>query len=167
MSRCRTHRRTPRLILLAALLGILAPFVAASPALAAGPVKITKIHYAQTGTNLDSEYIVFKNSSSSTVNMKGWEIISAPSSDNQHYFFPRTKLAPGHSLTLYTGHGTNRRGKRYWGAIIAAVGQLRGQGHPQEPVRRRHRHLSVHRWRHPEVLLSLTIDRPRAAPAAT
>ena len=116
MSRCRTHRRTPRLILLAALLGILAPFVAASPALAAGPVKITKIHYAQTGTNLDSEYIVFKNSSSSTVNMKGWEIISAPSSDNQHYFFPRTKLAPGHSLTLYTGHGTNRPGKRYWGA---------------------------------------------------
>lgn len=105
-----------RLVVLAGLLGVVTPFVAASPALAAGPVKITKIHYNQSGTNLDTEYIVFKNTSGSTVNMKGWEIISAPSSDNQHYFFPKTKVAPGSSLTLYTGSGTNSTGKRYWGA---------------------------------------------------
>ena len=110
------QRQIKRLVLLAALLGVVAPFVQASPALAAGPVKIAKIHYNQTGTNLNSEYIVFKNTSSSTVNVRGWEIISAPSSDNQHYFFPRTRVAPGHTLTLYTGSGTNRPGKRYWGA---------------------------------------------------
>ena len=109
-------RQTSRLVLLAALLGIVAPFALPSPALAAGPVKISKIHYAQSGTNLDTEYIVFKNTSASTVRMKGWEIISAPSSDNQHYFFPRTNVAPGHTVTLYTGSGTNRPGKRYWGS---------------------------------------------------
>jgi hypothetical protein len=105
-----------RLVLLATLLGCLAPLVPASPALAAGPVKITKIHYAQTGTNLNTEYIVFKNKTSSPVQIKGWEIISAPSSDNQHYFFPRTKIPAGGTLTLYTGSGTNGPGRRYWNA---------------------------------------------------
>jgi hypothetical protein len=115
MSRRRTHRRT-RLVLLAVLLGIVASFAPSSPALAAGPVKISKIHYAQTGTNLNTEYIVFKNTSGSRVNMKGWEIISAPSTDNQHYFFPRTIVGAGRTVTLYTGSGTNSKGKRYWGS---------------------------------------------------
>jgi hypothetical protein len=105
-----------RLVLLATLIGCLAALLPAGPALAAGPVKIAKIHYAQTGTNLNSEYIVLKNKTSHAVRMKGWEVISAPSSDNQHYFFPRTKLRAGGSLTLYTGSGTNGPGRRYWGA---------------------------------------------------
>jgi hypothetical protein len=105
-----------RLVLLAALLGCVAPLLPAGPALASGSVKISKIHYAQSGTNLNSEYIVFKNTGSTTVRMKGWEIISAPSSDNQHYFFPRTKIPAGGALTLYTGSGTNGPGRRYWGA---------------------------------------------------
>jgi len=103
-----------RLVLLAALLGCVAPLLPAGPALASGPVKISKIHYAQSGTNLNSEYIVFKNTGSTTVRMKGWEIISAPSSDNQHYFFPRTRVRAGHSLVLYTGSGSNGPGVRYW-----------------------------------------------------
>jgi Lamin Tail Domain len=108
-----------RLVLFAALLGCLAPLLPASPALASGRVKIAKIHYAQSGTNLNTEYIVFKNRSSSAVQMKGWEVISAPSSDNQHYFFPRTKIPAGGTLTLYSGSGTNSKGKRYWGAPSA------------------------------------------------
>jgi hypothetical protein len=105
-----------RLVLLVALLGCLAPMLPASPALAAAPVRIAKIHYAQSGTNLNTEYIVFKNTTSSGVQMKGWEIISAPSSDNQHYFFPRTKVPAGGSVTLYTGSGINSAGRRYWGS---------------------------------------------------
>ena len=89
-----------RLVLVATVLGVVAPFVSASPALASGPVKIAKIHYAQTGTNLNTEYIVFKNTSASAVQLKGWEIISAPSSDNQHYFFPRTKVGAGKTVAL-------------------------------------------------------------------
>ena len=108
-----------RHVLLACLLGMVTPFVQAGPAIAASPVKITKIHYAQTGTNLNTEYIVFKNTSTSSVQLKGWKVISAPSSDNQRYVFPRTKLAPGHTVTLYTGRGTNASGKRYWGSSSA------------------------------------------------
>ena len=59
---------------------------------------------------------MFKNRSSRTVQMKGWEIISAPSTDNQHYFFPGTKVGAGKTVTLYTGKGTNSPGKRYWKA---------------------------------------------------
>jgi hypothetical protein len=105
-----------RLVLLATLLGCLAALLPTSPALASGPMKIAKIHYAQSGTNLNTEYIVFKNKTSRAVQMKGWEIISAPSSDNQHYFFPRTKVRAGASVILYSGFGTNSRGRRYWGA---------------------------------------------------
>ena len=36
--------------------------------------------------------------------------------DNQHYFFPRTKVGAGKTVTLYTGSGANAPGKRYWGA---------------------------------------------------
>lgn len=76
-------------------------------------MKISRIHYAQSGTNLNTEYVVFKNTTSATVNLKRWEIISAPSSDNQHYFFPGTKVGAGKTLTLYTGSGTNGPGRRY------------------------------------------------------
>ena len=110
---------TKRLVLTASLLAAVSPFVAAQPALAAGPMKITKIHYKQTGTNLDTEYIVFKNTSGSSVQLKGWRIISSPKTDNQRYTFPKTKVAPGASVTLYTGAGTNGPGKRYWNASSA------------------------------------------------
>src|SRR3954452_17933238 len=108
--------RLKRLVLAACLLGAVGPFVQASPADAAGPVKISKIHYGQSGTNLNTEHIVLKNTSSNALRLKGWKVISAPSSDNQRYVFPRTKLRPGHTVTLYTGKGTNGPGKRYWGA---------------------------------------------------
>lgn len=107
---------TKRLVLLATLLAAVSPFVAAQPALAAGSMKITKIHYRQTGTNLDTEYIVFKNTSGSSVQLRGWRIISSPKTDNQFYTFPTTKVAPGASVTLYTGKGTNGPGRRYWNA---------------------------------------------------
>jgi hypothetical protein len=105
-----------RLVAFAAVIVAILPFAQISPASAAGSIKITRIHYAQKGTDLDTEYIVFKNTSGSTIQMKGWKVVSKPSSDNQHYFFPRTSVAPGASVTLYTGHGTNTSGKRYWNA---------------------------------------------------
>jgi hypothetical protein len=107
----RLHKR---LALVACVLGVVAPFLQASPALAASPVKISKIHYAQTGTNLNTEYIVFKNKSSSAVQMKGWKIISAPSTDHQYYVFPKTRVPAGHTITLYSGKGTNTSTTRYW-----------------------------------------------------
>jgi hypothetical protein len=82
------------------------------------PVKIVKIHYRQTGTHLNTEYIVFKNTTGTTQTITGWKIISSPATDNQAYKFPVTKLAPGASLTLYTGRGTNTSTKRYWRSAV-------------------------------------------------
>lgn len=80
------------------------------------PIRITKIHYGQSGSNLDTEYIVFKNTTSKTRYLTGWRIISAPQTDNQYYVFPSTAVKPGATVTLYTGKGTNSVGKRYWGS---------------------------------------------------
>lgn len=102
--------------ILACLLGLVVPVLVASPASAAVHVRITKIHYGQTGTNLDTEYIVIKNTGSQSIHLSGWKLISAPSSDNQHYLFPATTLAAGAQVTVYTGHGTDSAGKRYWNA---------------------------------------------------
>jgi hypothetical protein len=105
-----------RLTLVACLVAVVSTFAQPSPALAGSTIKITKIHYAQTGTNLNTEYIVFKNVSGSRIQMKGWKIVSAPSTDHQFYVFPRTPVASGATVTLYSGSGTNSAGKRYWGS---------------------------------------------------
>lgn len=109
-------RIRPALVaLLAALMASLLVAVA-SPAMASPAVKISKIRYAQTGTNLNTEYIVFKNTTGSARTITGWKIISAPSSDNQYYVFPTTSIPAGASITLYTGSGTNTSTRRYWNA---------------------------------------------------
>ena len=101
---------------LACLVGLVTPLLAAAPASATPLVRIVKIHYRQTGTNLDTEYIVLKNTTAKSIHLSGWKVISAPSSDNQHYVFPATTLGAGKTITLYTGSGTDTAGKRYWGA---------------------------------------------------
>ncbi|MGZ4428412.1 MAG: lamin tail domain-containing protein [Nocardioidaceae bacterium] len=90
--------------------------VTAVPADASPTVKIAKIKYAQVGNNLDTEYIVFKNTTGSPRKIGGWKIISAPSTDNQYKVFPATTIPAGGTVTLYTGSGSNSPGKRYWGA---------------------------------------------------
>lgn len=105
-----------RRMLGAAVLGAVVSFLPSSPALAGGTIQIVRIHYKQTGTNLDTEYVVLKNATGAAIQMKGWQMISSPSTDNQRYTFPSTKVASGATLTLYTGKGTNTATKRYWGS---------------------------------------------------
>lgn len=106
------------LLALAVLVGLILPLMQVSAADASGPVHITKIHYAQTGTNMNTEYIVFKNGGSKAVTITGWKIISSPSTDNQAYKFPTTTIPAGAVLTLYSGKGTNSAGRRYWGSAV-------------------------------------------------
>lgn len=111
MNRTRTHSVLASLLMLVVSSGLVG---LASPATASTSVRITRIHYGQTGTNLNTEYIIFKNVTGSTRTITGWKILSAPSSDNQYYVFPTTSLAPGASITLYSGRGTNTVTRRYW-----------------------------------------------------
>lgn len=92
------------------------PVVTQAHAESASAIRITKIHYAQIGTDLDTEYIVLKNTTSSNQTITGWRIVSAPVSDAQYYVFPTTTVPAGASLTLYTGAGTNTTRRRYWNA---------------------------------------------------
>ena len=103
-----------RLLVAALAVGVTVPFVQAAPALAAGAVRITKIHYAQSGTDLNTEYIVLKNTSTHAVKMENWKVISAPSSDNQRYVFGTLKLGPGKSVRLHSGIGNNTATDVYW-----------------------------------------------------
>lgn len=111
-----TRPNSRRAALSVCLLALVSPLVAAAPAFATPMVRIVKIHYKQTGTNLDTEYVVLKNTTGQTIHLSGWKVISAPSSDNQHYVFPATTLGAGKTITLYTGHGTDTATKRYWNA---------------------------------------------------
>ncbi|MGZ4580082.1 MAG: lamin tail domain-containing protein, partial [Nocardioidaceae bacterium] len=102
MSRLATAAVTVAVTTLAA--GVVADAV---PADASPTVKIAKIKYAQVGNNLDTEYIVFKNTTGSPRKIGGWKIISAPSTDNQYKVFPATTIPAGGTVTLYTGSGSN------------------------------------------------------------
>src|SRR5947207_11146095 len=99
-----------------AITAVVPLLTSATPAEAAPPIKFMKIHYKQTGTNLNTEYVVLKNTTGTRQTLTGWKVISSPATDNQVYKFPRTRLAAGASLTLYTGRGTNTAHKRYWGS---------------------------------------------------
>lgn len=91
------------------------------PAQATSAVQITKIHYAQSGTDLNTEYIVFKNYASSARYITGWKIWSSPGTDNQYYRFGTTRIGAGATLTLYTGRGTNTTTRRYWGRYATST----------------------------------------------
>ena len=106
----------PRRVLVALVAIVAMLTLTATAADASTAVKISKIHYAQTGTSLNTEYIVFKNTTAKSRSIGGWKIISAPSTDNQYYVFPKTTIPAGGTVTLYTGSGTNSPGKRYWHA---------------------------------------------------
>lgn len=95
---------------------VAAGLVTASPVSASPVVKISKIRYAQTGTSLNTEYIVLKNTTGTPRKIGRWKVVSAPSTDHQYYVFPATTIPAGGTVTLYTGKGTSSPGKRYWGA---------------------------------------------------
>ena len=46
------------------------------------------------------------------VDLQGWRLAD---NDGHIYSFPTTRLNPGQSVTVHTGHGTHRLGHRHWG----------------------------------------------------
>lgn len=67
-----------------------------------------------TYLNLKEEYVMIKNSGSSSVDFTGWEI---KDEDNKHtYTFPSLQLEAGATVTLYTGEGSDSGTELYWGS---------------------------------------------------
>jgi Lamin Tail Domain len=91
----------------------------ALPANAASAIQFGKIYYDQPGsdtpitnTKLNNEYVVIKNTGTTTRTMTGWTVRDLA---NHVYTFPSFKLGAGKSVTLHTGKGTNTSSHLYWG----------------------------------------------------
>jgi Lamin Tail Domain len=68
----------------------------------------------RTNSSLNAEYVVLKNSSSTTTyTLTGYTIRDT----SAHVFkFPTFKLKPGASVTVHTGSGINTSSNLYWGS---------------------------------------------------
>jgi micrococcal nuclease len=77
---------------------------------------VAAIHADAAGNdneNLNDEYVVFENAGDASLNLTGWTVEEGA---GRTYAFPsRTTLAPGATLTLHTGAGTDTATDVYWG----------------------------------------------------
>ena len=66
------------------------------------------------GENLNDEYVVFENAGAEPLDLSGWTVEDEV---GKRYVVPDgVTLAPGETLTLRTGSGTDTDGELYWGA---------------------------------------------------
>ena len=83
-------------------------------------LSIVEIHADAAGDdneNENDEYIVFKNTGDSTLDLSGWRIEDEVGHD---YVFPDGfTLGPGGEVTLHTGSGEDTESHLYWGSGAA------------------------------------------------
>lgn len=90
----------------------------AVPADAAGGIRITAVQYdspgKDTGSNksLNNEWVRLKNTSGHTISLKGWRLHDK--GVKHRYVFKSFKLAPGATVRIHTGHGSNTKHNLYW-----------------------------------------------------
>jgi competence protein ComEC len=82
-----------------------------------GELAVAEVHADAEGDdreNLDDEYVVFENAGDDTLDLSGWTVEDAA---GRTYAFPDGyTLAPGETVTLRTGTGTDGGGDLYWGS---------------------------------------------------
>jgi hypothetical protein len=93
---------------------------ASAPAEAATPaIQITLAYYNSPGSDrgsnasLNAEYIRLTNKRSYTINVKSWTLRDL--AGHVYKFASDFRLAPGASVYVHTGKGTNSSAHRYWG----------------------------------------------------
>ncbi len=80
----------------------------------AGDIDIETIHADASGNdndNLNDEYVVLGNTGSDTVSLSGWTVSDAAGAT---YSFSSLSLAPGETVTLHTGSGSDSSSDVYW-----------------------------------------------------
>lgn len=78
---------------------------------------VTRIHEDANGNdhdNLNGEYVVFENTGDSELDLSGWTISDA--ADHTYRVPSGVTLAPGETVTLYTGGGSDSASELYWGS---------------------------------------------------
>jgi hypothetical protein len=91
----------------------------ASPAEAASSIQIYRVYYNSPGSDtrsnasLNAEYVVLKNTGSSSRSLKGWTLRDR----SRHVFtFPAFTLGAKKYVTIHTGRGTRTTTQLYWGS---------------------------------------------------
>ena len=96
---------------------VVASPAAASPlagtAVAAAPVRITNVQVQPTDTT-----ITLQNAGSTAVDLGGWKLQVGT---NEATLPPNTRVAPGGTITIHTGSGTNTGNDVYLGQPAAAL----------------------------------------------
>ncbi|GAA5058682.1 lamin tail domain-containing protein [Haladaptatus pallidirubidus] len=80
----------------------------------AGDIDIETIHADAAGNdndNLNDEYVVLENTGSSTISLSGWTISDAA---GHSYTFSDASIAPGETVSLHTGGGSDSSSDVYW-----------------------------------------------------
>jgi hypothetical protein len=96
----------------------------AAPALAA--IRFKAVYYnsgssSLTNYYLNKEYVVIKNTGTTTRRLGGWKLVDKRYASNggtgtdQVYTFPRFSLAAGAVVRIHTGKGTRTTHDLYWG----------------------------------------------------
>ena len=87
-----------------------------------GSLIISTVHYNAPGndmTNPNGEYIVIKNVGGSTVDLMDWTVIN----DSYQISSKISRLvAPGGTVKIYIGSGSNTSSKLYWGKSHGILG---------------------------------------------
>ncbi|WP_227357164.1 lamin tail domain-containing protein [Haladaptatus salinisoli] len=85
-----------------------------------GQLAVARIHADADGNdhdNLNGEYVVFENTGDSELDLSGWTISDA--ADRTYRVPSGATLAPGETVTLYTGGGSDSESELYWGSESA------------------------------------------------
>ncbi|UPV99889.1 lamin tail domain-containing protein [Halorussus gelatinilyticus] len=83
----------------------------------AGSLAVAEVHADARGdedANLNDEYVVLRNAGDRAIDLSGWTV--SDEADHRYVFPEGTKLAPGETLTLRTGRGTDGGGDYHWNA---------------------------------------------------
>ena len=82
------------------------------PATVAVSVTINADPPGPDNEHLDEEWVRFRNDGPAALDLTGWTV--ADESSSNRYTFADLVLAPGATVTLYTGCGTDTDAARYW-----------------------------------------------------
>jgi micrococcal nuclease len=80
-----------------------------------GRLAVTTIHADAEGNdneNLDDEYVTLENTGDSDLSLSGWTVSDEA---GKTYTFGDVTLAPGETVTLHTGSGSDTASDVYWG----------------------------------------------------
>ncbi len=84
-------------------------------------VRIKYIHYDPPGSEVENEYLVIQNDTSSQVDLSNWTLRDAA---NHVYVFPRFSLESGAAVSIWTKAGNNDSSNLYWGRRQAVWNNL-------------------------------------------